>query len=87
MEGVIAPIPEDNDAETWQKNRLVTALWCGDQSRNGWIYADSVGWRKLGANTDVAFASMLNQSAAAKAAQRPVSFLETNGTVTELYVL
>lgn len=89
VEGVTAPQGDDHDDQqgTWQKNRMVTALWCSDQTRNGWIYADTLGWRKLGADSDVAFANMLSQSATAKAARRPVNFLEKSGAVTELYVL
>jgi C1A family cysteine protease len=91
VEGVTAPAHDDEQDDegqgTWQKNRMVTALWCNDQVRNGWIYADKVGWRKLGANSDVAFANLLTQSAAAKAARRPVNFLVRNDAIAELYVI
>lgn len=86
VEGVTAPQEGDQEG-TWQRNRMVTALWSNDQVRNGWIYADTVGWRKLGADTDVTFANMLSQSASAKAARRPVNFLEKSGAIKELYVL
>jgi len=88
MAGVTRPEEDDTDGGgVWQKNRLVTALWCNDQPRNGWIYADALGWRKLAPDTDVIFLNLLNQSAGAKAARRPVNFFEEGGTVKELYVL
>ena len=87
VQGVTKPQHDDNQDGVWQKNRMITALWCNDQVRNGWVYANALGWRKLASDTDVTFADMLNQSAAAKAARRPVNFLEKSGAITELYVL
>lgn len=89
VEGVTTPQEqEDEETEgTWHKNRLLTAVWCNDQPRNAWIYADTLGWRKLAPDTDGIFLTLLNQSAAAKAARRPTNFLEKDGTVHELYVL
>jgi C1A family cysteine protease len=88
VEGVTRPDHDDHDQDgVWQKNRFVTALWANDQPRNAWIYADSLGWRKLSPASETAFVNLLNQSAAAKAARRPVNFREQDGAVKELYVL
>lgn len=87
--GVTTPQEQEDEDETgqWQRNRLVTALWCNDQPRNGYIYAQSVGWRRLSPASETVFLNLLTQSAAAKAARRPVDFLEQDGAVQELYVL
>jgi C1A family cysteine protease len=90
-EGITTPQEHDDENDDqegeWQKNRLVTALWSNDEERNAWIYADTIGWRKLSPASDPVFLNLLTQSAAAKAAQRPVNFREQNGAVNELYVV
>ena len=93
--GVTTPTHDDEEEEeeeeeadgVWQKDRLVTALWANDEQRNAWIYADTLGWRKLTPANDVIFLNLLNQSATAKAARRRVNFREKEGQVEELYVL
>jgi Papain family cysteine protease len=87
VEGVTKPEEHHEEEGVWQRNRLVTALWCNGQPRNAWIYADGLGWRRITPDSDVTFLNLLYQSAGAKAARRRVNFFEERDTVKEIYVL
>ncbi len=88
-EGITTPQDDNHDDQqgVWQKNRLVTALWCNDQPLNAWIYADTLGWKKLSPASEAVFLNLLNQSAAAKSARRQINFREQAGAIQELYVV
>jgi C1A family cysteine protease len=84
VDGVELPKPEE---EAWQRNRRISGLWSIDQERNAWVYATNLGWRRISPKNDNVFSTLLVQLATAKAAHRPVDFLEEEGVITQAYVL
>lgn len=71
----------------WQSNRRVLGLWAIDQDRNAWVYFDGgIGWRRVAADNDNVFLSMLAQLISAKAAARPVNFYEEDNVIKQVYV-
>lgn len=70
----------------WQNNKRVIGLWAINQDRNAWVYFDSIGWRKISADSDTVFYDMLSQLISAKAAARPVNFYEENNVIKQAYV-
>jgi C1A family cysteine protease len=78
----------ENILETgWQYTKKIQGLWTNNVDRNGWVYVESLGWRKVAANNDNVHFDMLFQLMAAKAASRPVNLYQDNGVITQLYVL
>jgi len=74
----------------WQTNRRITALWTNNQNVNAWVWVDGLGWRKLTNPDDDVTDAMLQLCVHAKAANRPVDFLEVGVSgvieIREIYV-
>jgi len=68
-------------------NRRVTGLWAINQDRNAWAHFDGLGWRRISPDNDNIFIDMLAHLTAAKAAARPVNFVEENSVIKQVYVL
>jgi hypothetical protein len=83
------PYAVDGIVETgWLNGRKVLGLWTIDQDRNAWIFLDgNIGWRRIAADNDNIFFNLLTQLAAAKLGKRPVNVHQTNGVITQVYVL
>ena len=71
----------------WLNNTHVIGLWAIDQDRNAWAYLAGIGWRKIATDNDNIFFDLLRLLAAAKEGGRPVNVYQTNGIITQLYVL
>lgn len=71
----------------WYNGKKVLGLWAIDQDRNAWAYVESAGWRRISADNDNIFFTMLTQLSAAKASGRLVNVRESNNVILEIYVL
>jgi C1A family cysteine protease len=71
----------------WQNSKRILGLWAIDQDRNAWAYVDGLGWRKISADNDNIFFTMLVQLATAKAGARPVNLYILQGVIKQVYVL
>lgn len=70
----------------WHNNVKISGVWANDQARNAQVYFQGIGWKRLAADSDSSFLSMLAQCLAAKAGNRPVNANENGGLITEVYV-
>lgn len=83
IDGVVLP----EEVGVWQRNKRIQGLWTIDQERNAWVFARDLGWRRISPSSDSVFSTLMLQLSAAKAAQRPVDFLEQDQVITQAYVL
>jgi len=71
----------------WINNVNVVGLWSIDQDRNAWAYLAGTGWRKIAPDNDNIFFDLLRLLASAKEGGRPVNVYQSNGIITQIYVL
>lgn len=72
----------------WLRDRRVIGFWSNDQERNAWVYVDGgIGWRRVAFDSDAVHVRLLAVLIAARAAGRPVSLLQTQGVITQVYLL
>jgi hypothetical protein len=83
VDGVVLP----EEVGAWQRNKRIQGLWTIDQERNAWVFARDLGWRRISPSSESVFSTLLMQLTTAKAAQRPVDFLEQDQVITQVYVL
>lgn len=74
-------------AVIWHNNRKILGLWAINQDRNAWAYIEGAGWKKISAENDQIFFTMLAQLAVAKSGARPVNVREESNVIKEVYVL
>jgi C1A family cysteine protease len=72
---------------TWLENQRITGLWTNNQARNGWLYVDGLGWRRIASDSDGATIQLLVLAAAARVANRPVRLQIESSIVKQIYVL
>ncbi len=71
----------------WQNNKKIIGLWAyGPQNRNGCVYVQGLGWRKLWPDHDSQYCAMMTMAAHAKADNRPVNFYEEGNKIKQMYV-
>jgi hypothetical protein len=71
----------------WYKGVRIRGLWAIDQVRNAWAYIAGHGWKRISADNDTIFYTMLTHLESAKAANRPVNLRVEKGVIKEVYVL
>lgn len=70
----------------WVNGKKVQGIWTINQERNAWVYLSDTGWKRISNSNDDAFLNILNQLAAAKAANANVNVYVENGLITVVYV-
>ncbi len=71
----------------WQNNKKIIGLWAyGPQNRNGFVYVQGLGWRKIWDAHDSQYCAMMCMAAHAKAENRPVNFEEEGNKIKQMYV-
>ncbi|MFN0073734.1 MAG: C1 family peptidase [Chloroflexota bacterium] len=73
-------------AENWLNERLITGLWAINQDRNGAVYVDGLGWRKISSESDGIFLAILTVLSSAKSSKSKVNIRLEGDVIREAYV-
>jgi hypothetical protein len=72
---------------TWRSGVMVSAMWSINETRNAWMYVQTVGWRKIYNGRDGAFEALVTLAAQARQTGRAITFREeADGMVYEIYL-